>query len=183
MENQTLSTQQSLEIITTMIRQAHGNVKRNSIYLILWGFVSVVANIGMFILLQMHYSRPYYIWLITIPAWIVTIYINYTRAKTSRVVSLLDRVNAVVWFSYGAVLLTIVAFGYKINFQLNPLVLIVSAIPGLASGTIIKFKPLVIGGILFWIFGIVCFLVPAEWQYVVGAIAVTTGHLVPGLIL
>ncbi len=36
-ENQILTTQQSLDIITKMIRQAHGNVKKNSVYLILWG--------------------------------------------------------------------------------------------------------------------------------------------------
>ena len=36
-ENQILTTQQSLDIITKMIRQAHGNVKKSSVYLILWG--------------------------------------------------------------------------------------------------------------------------------------------------
>lgn len=182
-ENQILSTEQSLEIITRMIRQAHGNVKRNSIYLILWGLTTAVANLGMFILMWMEYSRPYVVWLITIPAWIVTIYLSYKHGKEARMSSHLDRINSFLWFSYGIVIFTIVIFGFKINYQLNPVILLVSAVPAFVSGTIIKFRPLAIGGILFWVFGTVCFLIDGPWQYIVGAIAVTTGHLVPGLLL
>ena|SRR5688572_16731857 len=182
-ENQILTTQQSLDIITKMIRQAHGNVKRNSVYLILWGVVIALANIGMFSLMWLNYPRPYLVWLIAIPAWILTIYFSYRSSKNARATSHLDRVNSFLWFSYGLIIFTIVAFGYKINFQLNPVILLISAVPAFVSGIIIKFRPLAIGGILFWIFGIVCFLVEGPWQYLIGAIAVTTGHLIPGLML
>jgi hypothetical protein len=182
-ENQTLTTQQSLDIITKMIRQAHGNTKRNSVYLILWGLVITVANVGMFTLMWMEYARPYLIWLITLPAWILTIYISYRHGKTSTATSHFDRINALLWYSYGVIIFTIIAFGFKINYQLNPVILLVSAIPAFISGIIIKFRPLAIGGILFWVFGILCFLVDGPWQYLIGAIAVTTGHLVPGLML
>ena len=182
-ENQILSTEQSLDIITRMIQQAHGNVKRNSIYLILWGLVVTFANLGMFTLMWLEYPRPYLIWLITIPAWAATIYISYQHGKKATMSSHLDRINAILWFSYGVIIFTIVVFGFKINFQLNPLKLLISAAPACVSGTIIKFRPLAIGGILFWIFGIVCFLTEGPWQYLIGAIAVTTGHLVPGILL
>ena len=182
-ENQTLSTEQSLAIITNMIRQAKGNVKRNSIYLILWGTTSAVANLGMFILMLMDYQKPHVVWLITVPAWIATIYISYKYSREETMSSHLDRINAFLWYSYGIILLAIVAFGYKINYQINPIVLLISAVPAFVSGTIIKFRPLALGGILFGVFGIACFLVDGPWQYLIGAIAVTTGHLVPGLVL
>lgn len=182
-ENQILSTQQSLDIITRMISQAHGNVKRNGIYLIIWGSVITAANVGMFILMWMQYSMPYLVWLIAVPAWIVTIFISYKQAKNARSSSHLDRINAFLWYSYGIIIFTIVLFGYKINYQLNPVILLISAIPAFISGTITKFRPLIVGGILFWVFGILCFLVVGPWQYMVGAVAVTTGHLIPGLML
>ena len=182
-ENQTLTTQQSLEIITKMIRQAHGSIKRNSVYLILWGLVITIANVGMFVLMWMSYPRPYLIWLITVPAWILTIYFSYRHGKNSVASSHFDRINACLWYCYGVIIFTIIVFGVKINYQLNPVILLMSAIPAFVSGIIIKFRPLTIGGILFWIFGIVCFLVDGPWQYLVGAIAVTAGHLVPGLML
>lgn len=182
-ENQILSTQQSLDIITKMIRQAQGNVKRNSIYLILWGIVTVVANLGMFTLMQLKYPQPYLVWLISIPAWLATIYLGYKHGKDARTSSHLDRINAFLWFSYGIIVFTIVIFGNKINYQLNPIILVMSAVPALVSGIIIKFRPLIVGGILFWFFGILCFLVDAPWQYLIGAAAVTLGYLVPGFML
>ena len=182
-ENQILSTQQSLDIITKMIRQAHGNVKRSSIYLILWGAVITLANLGMFGLMWSEYPRPYLVWLIAVPAWILTIYISYRRGKNVSARSHLDRINAILWYSYGIAIFTLTFFGYKINYQLNPIILIVSAIPTFVSGTIIKFRPLAIGGILLWVFGILCFLVGGPWQYLLGAVAVTSGYLIPGLML
>jgi hypothetical protein len=182
-QNQILSTQESLDIITRMIRQAQGNVRRSSIYLILWGVVTIAANIGMFVLLKMEYARPYYVWLLTIPAWIVTIYISYKQGKKSRVSSHLDKINSFLWFTYGIVVFTIVFFGFRINYQLNSVILVISAIPAFVSGTIIKFRPLAAGGILLWIFGIICFLVDGPSQYLIAAVAITTGYLVPGLML
>ena len=182
-ENQILTTQQSLDIITKMIRQAHGNVKRNSVYLILWGLVITLANLGMFVLMWVEYPMPYLVWLITVPAWILTIYISYRHGKNAVARSHFDRINAFLWYSYGIIIFTIIVFGYKINFQLNPVILLVSAIPAFVSGTIIKFRPLAIGGILLWVFGILCFLVGGPWQYLLAAIAVTCGYLIPGLML
>ena len=182
-ENQILTTQQSLDIITKMIRQAHGNIKWNSVYVILWGLVITVANVGMFVLMWMNYPRPYLVWLITVPAWILTLYISYRHGKNATATSHLDRINALLWYSYGIIIFTIIVFGVKINYQLNPVILLVSAIPAFVSGIIIKFRPLTMGGILFWVFGIICFLVDGPWQYLVGAIAVTAGHLIPGLLL
>jgi hypothetical protein len=40
-----------------------------------------------------------------------------------------------------------------------------------------------IGGILFWVFGIISFLVPNEMQSLAGAVAILCGYLVPGYIL
>jgi hypothetical protein len=182
-ENQILSTQQSLDIITRMIRQAQGNVRRSSIYLILWGIVVTTANVAMFVLMKMEYPRPYYVWLLTVPAWIATIYISYKQGKTSSASSHLDRINMLLWYTYGIVVFTIVVFGFKINYQLNAVILVISAIPAFISGTIIKFRPLAVGGIFLWIFGIICFLMDGPEQYLIAAVAVTTGYLVPGFML
>ena len=182
-ESEFLSTEKSLELITRMIRQAKGNVKRSAIYLILWGVTIAAANVGMFILMMVNYPRPYVVWLVTIPAWIATIIITLKHRRNSLMSTHLDRINGFLWYSYGIVVLAIVMFGFKINYQLNPVILLISALPAFVSGVVIRFRPLVIGGILFWVFGVVCFLSQGPWQYLIGALAVTTGHLVPGLLL
>ena len=47
----------------------------------------------------------------------------------------------------------------------------------------IKFKPLIIGGIFFWVCGLLSFALGNPWQFLVGAVAVTVGYTIPGILL
>ncbi|HEX5168990.1 MAG TPA: hypothetical protein VFW11_07435 [Cyclobacteriaceae bacterium] len=182
-DDKNLTAHESLEIITAMIRQAKGNARDNAFYFLLWGWVVTLANIGMYLLIQLNYPRPYVVWSIVIPAWIFTMYKGVKQGRNESAMTHLDRISAWLWVSFGIVVFTLIAFGYKINFQLNPLILIVAAIPTLVSGIILRFNPLIIGGILFWFFGIVNFLLPMPYQNLLGALAIICGYLIPGYML
>jgi hypothetical protein len=182
-ETADLTARQSLDIITTMIREAKGKVQRNNFYFILWGWVIVLANIGMYALTQINYERPYVVWLITIPAWIYTLVSAFKRGRAAETVSHLDRISGWLWMSFGVTIFIFVAFGSKINFQINPVILTITAIPTLVSGIILRFKPFIFGGIVFWIAGIATFLSPMIYQPLIGAAAIIAGYLVPGYML
>jgi hypothetical protein len=182
-ESENLSARQSLDIITTMIQEAKGKAQQNGFYFLLWGWVVVIANLGMYTLTQLHYRHPYIVWVITIPAWIFSLYRGYRQEKTERVTTHFDSVSMWLWLSFGIVIFTLVAFGQRINFQLNPVIILMSAIPTFVSGILIRFKPLMFGGVAFWIFGIIIFLTPVETQSLIGAVAVLCGYLVPGYLL
>lgn len=116
-------------------------------------------------------------------AWIYTIIRMFTRIKVQRTTTHFDRISRWLWMSFGLVIFTLVFFGFKINYQLNAVVLVVAAIPTLVSGVILKFPPLVVGATIFWVCGVMNFLVPMETQPLIGAIAIACGYLVPGYIL
>jgi hypothetical protein len=88
-----------------------------------------------------------------------------------------------LWITFGVSVFILIFFGASINYNLNPVILLISTIPTIATGVIIRFKPLVLGGISFWILGILCFLVSFEYQNLVGAAAVIVGYLIPGYML
>jgi hypothetical protein len=121
--------------------------------------------------------------MITIPAWVFTLYKVFSQKKTERSTSHFDRISGWLWISFGVTIFCLVFFGYKINFQLNPVILTISAIPTIVSGVILNFRPLMIGGITFWISGVVCFLLPMSHQPLAGAIAIAFGYLIPGYML
>lgn len=185
MKNQedNLSPKESLDIITRMILEAKGKVQQNSVYFLLWGWVVMLGNIGMFMLQQLEYSRPYIVWLITIPAWIYTLYRAYRQRKIGSASSHFDKISGALWVCFGIIIFTLIAFGFKINYQLNPLILLFSAVPTFTSGVILRFRPLMMGGILFWLCSIVSFLVTREYQPLVGAAAIAFGYLIPGYLL
>jgi len=182
-ESPNLSAEQSLDIITTMIHQAKGNARRNSFYFLLWGWVVAIANLGMFLLTQLDYSRPYIVWLITIPAWILSLYKGFRQNRQDQIHTHLDSISIALWFSFAVCIFTVIGFGYKINYQISPVILLVSAIPTVVSGVVFRFRPLLIGGILFWLCGIACFLVGAAYQPLVGTVAIAGGYLIPGYML
>jgi hypothetical protein len=182
-ESENLTAQQSLDIITSMIRQTKGNARQNSFHFLLWGWIVVLANLGMYTLNYLEYERPYIVWLITIPAWFLSFYVGCNRQRRERVFTHYDLLHLSLWLSFGVCIFTIVAFGYKLNFQINPLILTLSSIPTFLSGILMRFRPFMVGGICFWIFGVIGFLTPVEFQPLVGAVAVSCGYLIPGYML
>jgi hypothetical protein len=182
-ESDNLSAQQSLDIITTMIREAQGNVRQNGFHFLLWGWVVATADIGMYILTKLEYPRPYIVWAITIPAWVISLWVGFRQGRSERKTTHLDTISGWLWVCFGVCIFTLIAFGGKLNYQLNPLIITLSAIPTFMSGVIIRFKPLLLGGALLWAAGIVSFLSPMEIQPLIGAAAVLCGYLVPGYLL
>jgi hypothetical protein len=182
-ESENLSAQESLDIITGMIKLAKGNVRRNAFHFLLWGWVIVAANLGMYTLIKTGYSRPYIVWLITIPAWIISFYVGYRQAKAERITTHFDSISSRLWICFGISIFILIGFGSKINYQLNPLILTVSSIPTFMSGQIIQFRPLMYGGAALWVFGIIGFLSPYSIQPLVGAAAVFCCYLIPGYLL
>lgn len=183
-ENNNLTAQQSLDIITSMIRQVKGNISYNSFYFLLWGWTIVIANLGVFILIRFtDVENPTTVFMITVLAAIISVIHSARQSKTMQTKTLLDSVNMWIWIGYGITCFTIVAFGNKTNWQINPIVITMASVPTFATGIMLRFKPLMFGGVALWLFGIVLFLLPSDWQFLISAIAITLGYLVPGYML
>jgi len=183
-QNENLSAQQSLDIITAMIRQAKGNVTSNSFYLSLWGWTIVIANMGVF--LMMRYTSiadPTIIFSITILSAIVSVIHGARQSKRATSKTILDVVNTWTWVGYAITCFTIVVFGSKIHWQINPILITMASAPTFVTGIMLRFKPLMFGGAALWISGIILFMIPGEFQFLVAAIAIAAGYLVPGYLL
>ncbi|MCU0420851.1 MAG: hypothetical protein MUC38_14460 [Cyclobacteriaceae bacterium] len=186
MSNETdkLSPQQSLELITGMINEAKGNVRNNSFYYLLWGWVLVAAHLGSFTLNEIDFPYPYAVWLIIIPAWIASFVHGSRQAKKQlRTVTHLERVNISLWSGFGVLAVVIPFFGSFINYQINPIILLVGSLVTVISGIILKYRPLVIGGALIFACGLVSFFLSSQQQSLIAALAIAVGYLVPGYLL
>lgn len=185
MKNSTneMTAEQSLGIITSMIREAKGNIRQNSFYFLLWGWVVVLAHTGMYLLPLFEIGKPYYIWFVTIPAWVITFVRMYRAGRSDVPVTHLEKVMGTAWMAFGITIVLLIPFGAKFNFQFNALILLLTAVPTLLSGVAMRFMPLIIGGILFWAGGVICFLVTTHQSSLVAASTVAAGYLVPGYLL
>jgi hypothetical protein len=183
MHDQNLSPKESLAVISAMIQQAQGKMRNNSFYFLLWGWAITLANFGMYALMKLNYAHPYVVWLVSIPAWVITMIYGSKQDKQAGVSTHLDKVNMWMWICYGISIAPIVFFMDKINYQINPIILIMTGVPTFLTGILLRFKPLMFGGINFWLMGIACFMVDSQTQYLIGGFAIMLGYLVPGYML
>ena len=64
-----------------------------------------------------------------------------------------------------------------------PLLLIFYGLPTFLSGAVLKFSPLMIGGICCWILAIISTFIGHEFQLILIAVAVIAAWLIPGYLL
>ncbi|MFM8911723.1 MAG: hypothetical protein ACKOE6_02240 [Flammeovirgaceae bacterium] len=182
-ENEPLSPQQSLDLIASMIHQAKGNLRDNSFYFLFWGWVIVACNLAVYILLELKFQAPYVVWIAVLPAWLYTYYYGARQARTNKSSTHLVKVNAVMWACFGAFATTLPFLGSFVNFNINPLILMVGSLFTFTSGYLIRFKPLCVGAVLIFATGIAAFFFDHQAQVLFAAGGIGCGYLIPGYLL
>jgi hypothetical protein len=179
-----LTPEQSLDVITSMIQQAKGNMQKNSFYFLLWGWTIVITNLGVYFLIKFtNAANPYLMFALTIVAGVVSILYGIRQGKQEIVTTHLDNIYKWLWIGFGITCFTFWIFGKQIGWQINPVIITLSAVPTFVSGALLKFKPLMFGGVAFWVFGAFIFISSFENQFLLAAIAVTIGYIIPGYLL
>ncbi len=177
-----MTHEQSLAIISEMIQQAKGNIKGSSFHFLLWGWVVVIGNLSHFYLMNhTNYDRPYMVWLITIPAWIISMIYGYKQGRSGGVSTYSGNLILWAWLAFTFSII-IVIFSGQFGSTIPALILLIAAFPTFITGMIIKFKPLIIGGSTFWVFATLAFLFPM-YSLLISALGILCGYLIPGYLL
>ena len=183
-KNDNLSAQESLNLISSMIQQAKGNMRQSSFYFLLWGWTITIANLGVYILIKFtDATNPFLMFSITIPSALISVFYGIRQEKGKIAQTHLDNINKWLWIGFGITCFIFAAFGRQTNWQINPIIITMCAVPTFLTGIMLRFKPLMYGGVAFWIFGVVSFVVSTEIQFLLAAVAVVLGYLVPGYLL
>lgn len=179
-ESNSLSSEESLEIITQMIETAKGNIRGSGFYFLFWGWVVIAGNLGHFYLMEFtDVEHPYAVWLITIPAWIISMLYGYRQSATEKVQTYSGKLIMWMWIAF-TICLVILIFSGKFGELIPPVILLIAGIPTFMSGLILKFRPLIYGGSSFWIFSVIAFSVEPSYSLLVSAMAIAVGYLIPG---
>lgn len=183
-EEQTLSGQESLDIIHKMIAQAKGNFRDSSFYFLLWGWIVMAGSLGHYILLKFaSLKHPELAWSVVIVgiAWSFIRGIK-DRAKSS-VKTYTGNIYGIVWVTFLLNYFILIFFLPEINYYITPLVLLMAASSTFVSGSLMKFRPLQYGALCIWTGGIIAFMVSLPHQLLATAVAILLGYLIPGYML
>lgn len=181
------SAQESLQLIQSMIAKARDNLGKNNFYFLLWGWVTFLAIITQFLLkVVFKWEHHYFVWLIVIPTVIVTIIYSSQKSKRSRIKTYIGESMSNLWIGIGIsffVLSFIISNSQQGWFFAYPFFILFYGLGTFVSGRILKFSPLVIGGIINWALAILCVYVDFDYQLLIAAAAILTSYIIPGHLL
>lgn len=186
MENdKILSPAESLKLIAETIEKTKSNVQNGSFYFLLWGWLVSVSGIAQFIMIKYtDIKTHYYVWpIMAIIGIVACIIYGFKVERHKKYETYLDSVFMNLWAVLGASFILIVFIVVSLHTTVVPFILLLAGIGTLSSGLIIKFKPMIFGGVLFFIFSIVTLFVPQPFDTLVSSLAIVTGYIIPGYLL
>ena len=180
-----LTEKDSLKLITEMIKAAKGNANQSFFHIIMWGWVISTICIAQFIMIRFSdwKKNSVYIWLLVLPFGIVSSVYGYKQGRKEKVRTFIDSVYAWVWIAFVISLTLVLIISFRNVMSITPLVLVTAGTATFLSGQIIKFKPLIWGGLAFWGWSLVAFGLQNELNLIINALAIFTGYLIPGYML
>jgi uncharacterized protein with PQ loop repeat len=205
-EERPLTEQESLRLISQMISKAKNSFHDTGIGPMLWGSVIALCSLVTFARLQFEFKLPFDIWLLTLVAILPQIIITYREKKMRRVKSYNDEAIDYIWLGFGisiflishinAVFINKMVEIYKVydaatgkwpdfglsNFSSSSMLLLYG-LPTVITGAIMKFKPMLWGGIACWACCIISVYTPMKTDMLLTAFAAVVMWLVPGIIL
>lgn len=181
------SPRQSLQLIQSMISRARLNLSENRFYFLLWGWVTFMAIIVQFLLkVVFQYRYHYLVWLMVIPTVIITIVHSAKKYKKAKARTYIGESMSYLWTGIGIsffILSFIVSHSQQGWFYAYPFFILFYGLGTFVSGRILKFTPLVAGGIFNWLLAIACVYVHFDYQLLIAAAAILTSYIIPGYLL
>jgi len=200
MEKDNLTPEESFDIINKAISNFKMNYKENSKVFLLWGWILTLASLSSFIILKISSSWEAHElmvgkWelkgLIFLGNWIVFCSIGFIimyfmvrkMKKNKKVFSHIDTFIDNLWWVIAPSFFIAIFICIKYEIAPPPLMLLIGGIATTTTGLAIKFKPLIFGGISFFIFSIASTFVTNEYLSLVVCAAIICGYLIPGYFL
>lgn len=186
MEEKNISQQESLDIISNMIKQTQTNIEKGggAIFL-LWGYLSLVVAIAIYLVVsQTGDYRAQYIWFIT-PLVGYPIMYFMLKKKEPAVVTFVSKTIGKVWVTIGTAALLLSLF-MLINPAAFPILFVMALLINIGvtlSGLVLEYKSISIAGFLGILLSFSLLVIPGIEQILVFAAFSVIMLIVPGHIL
>jgi uncharacterized membrane protein len=179
-----LTAEESIQIIQQMISNTKTSLGDNSYHYLLWGWLSIVASVGNYILLKTPVGlNSYFIWFL-LPLIGMPLSYYYKKKYHEKSQTHLGFFIRNLWTGISITSAIMFVLIYFVYFQVVLMFLLLLGTAIFITGAVTKFKPLVAGAIFFWAGAICCaFLKNPSGQLLIYAITIFSGYIIPGYIL
>jgi len=203
---QTFNEKESLKLINEMIGKAKNSCHDKGIGPILWGSVITICSLVTFFRIQYNFKLPFDIWLLTLLAVIPQIILSVKEKRERKVKNYNDDAMDYVWMCFGIAIFLLIHINTHLIDALNEvfidqktvggklhdfnfssystsMFLLLYGMPTIISGGIMKFRPMLFGGILCWVCCVITVYTNIKIDLLLTALSAIGAWLIPGIIL
>ena len=182
MQPENLSPEQSLQLIQSMISKTKQDMSDNSIYFLVWGWITFIACTGQFVLKHfLEYEQHYQVWWLIAVGIAFSIYNGMKQGTRQRARTYVGDSMKYLWMGMGISYFVLSMILSKIgwNSSVFPFFILLYGLGTFVSGSFLQFRPLVLGGILAWALAIGAVFVAYDYQMLFGAAAILISYIIP----
>jgi uncharacterized membrane protein YhaH (DUF805 family) len=169
-----------------MIAKTRRDMSDNSIYFLLWGWVTFAACTGQFVLKNLlHSEKHYLVWLLVIPATIFSAYLGMKEGKKREAQTYIGESMKYLWIGMGISYFVLSMILSKMGWDTNifPFFILLYGLGTFVSGMLLKFRPLILGGLSAWLLAIASPYFNYDYQMLFAAAAILVSYIVPAYML
>lgn len=200
MDKTNLTPEESFDLINKAIANFKINYEESSKIFLLWGWILTLTSFSNFIILKifsnwnaegikagiLEFSGLFILgnWVIFILIGFIIMYFMVRKMnKNKKVFSHIDKFIDSLWWVTAPSFFIATFICIKLGITPPPFMLLIAGIATTTTGLVIKFKPLIFGGMSFFIFSIASTYVTNEYLALVVSGAIICGYLIPGYFL
>lgn len=186
MKSSALTPEESLLLITKTIEETKERFKENGHVFVFWGTLMLIVIGSQFILsiLELYKYTMYPVFLYPIGAIITGIYVRKEYKKNNAPKTIIGVIMGSLGWVVGMNLLTMgFLFSAQLGDALAPVFIILLALMIIVSGSTIKFRPLIIGGVLMNLIGLGSFYIDRDYHGFCMMLGAVVAFIIPGILL
>lgn len=185
MDQKTFSEKEALNVIEEMVNSSKYKMQQEAKYFLLWGWMVFAAAILQFILVNFQVESSWMVWPVMMGlAFVIYGVLLRKSKKGEHSNTYIDRVNKYLWIGFlGPLVITILGgiyFGWEAAY---PFFMAIYGWSAIVSGGLLKFKPLVWGGVASCFIGMLTIFTGGVYILLMLALAILIGFIIPGHVL
>jgi hypothetical protein len=186
MTEENFSPQESIRLIQSMIAKTKQDISDKSIYFLVWGWITFIGCTGQFVLKHVYnYEKHYQVWWLIVVGIVFSIFYSNKEKQTGKVKSYVGDSIKYLWMGMGIAyfVLSMILSKYGFDKIVFPFYIMFYGLGTFVSGSIIQFRPLVIGGIIASALAIGSTYADYDYQMLFGAAAILISYIIPAYML
>src|SRR5688572_1204331 len=168
-----------------MIEKTKQNISHRSHYFLLWGWGAFIGFTGQYILkVYFEYPKHYQIWWISVVCLAINILFVIKFSKRVKVKTYVDESMGNLWLGLIVSFIVLIIIFTKTGWQnCYPYFMLLYGTGTFTSGKILRFSPLIVGGLISFILAAASVWFNGDLQMVLAAAAMLFSYIIPGHLL